>query len=50
MRPMWVGDIRTEGEAGDKDDVIDIKDRIPPEKITPSAPEIAAACKLAYPS
>jgi branched-chain amino acid transport system substrate-binding protein len=49
MWPMWVGSCEANGIGGDKNNIFNITDRVPADKIIPPASAIAAACKLGYP-
>ncbi|HUN30296.1 MAG TPA: ABC transporter substrate-binding protein [Alphaproteobacteria bacterium] len=50
MWPMWVGQIRAEGTAGDKYDIFDIVDRQEADAIEQSVAEKKAVCHMNWPT
>jgi len=47
--PMWFGQVHSEGKNGDENDIFEIADAQPGDKIERSADEQKSVCKLNYP-
>ncbi len=47
--PMWFGQVHSEGKNGDENDIFEIADAQPGDKIEKSADEQKLVCKLNYP-